>query len=293
MISVIAPVFNEERHLPQMLQSLIDQTYPDWELLILDDGSQDATPEIIEEWASTDKRIKPISLRTKFGKVAAFNATFKSSSGRYICHVGGDDVLPDNSLEVRVRALNEAPLMSVLLGKLRIVNDSGQTISHLVPRGRNGSQSSPGATYSRELADIIFPVPYQLPSEDIWLGNAAVGCAESILHTPHAVVNYRFHSGNSNPRYQKFDAVTESIHDRSLAIHLLAISTLPLRPEYRDSLRRRYEVENLRYSGDLRKIAIHPQTPLVEKLATASMAHPMLWKARQSLGTVATGWRGR
>lgn len=292
-VSVIAPVYNEQLYLSQMLESLVQQDHRDWEILLVDDGSTDDTARIIEEWSARDPRIKTVSLGEKLGKVAAFNRAFEAATGDLICHVGGDDTLPRNSLSERVRALNGAPELSVALGKLQVVDAENQPVGSPIPRGANGSQSSPGATYSRKLADLIFPVPTVLPSEDIWLGNAAVACSKKVIHMRSAVINYRIHPNNSNPRHKPFKAMSRAMSERLEAYHLLLNSSLPIGVESRRKFQMFATAEQLRYEGATLRIVSLRGLPLVDRVAIASMSNPVLWTVRQHLGVLATGWRGK
>lgn len=293
MISIIAPVFNEEDYISEMIKSILAQNHPDWELLFVDDGSTDKTADIIEHWAQKDQRIHLVSLRKKLGKVAAFNTAFAAAQGDLICHVGGDDTLPTSSLSDRAQAFRGAPALSVTLGKLQPVDHRGQKTSPPIPRGPKGSQSSPGATYSRALADLIFPIPAELPSEDIWLGNAAVACSAEIIHLQTSIINYRIHKNNSNPRHKSFEAMSEAISARLRAYDLLLLSSLPLTPEFKYQFALNVTTEQLRYRGNTIKLLTLKTLPLVERLALASMSNPLLWKARQRLGLRVTGWRGK
>ena len=293
LISILTPAFNEEVHLDQMVRSVIDQSYRAWELLLLDDGSQDATAELIEKWAVADDRIKVVSLREKHGKVGAFNLLAEHAKGDLICHVGADDLLPATSLEDRAKAFAKVTGMGVALGKFQMIDADGLVISGPMPRGEAGSQSSPGATYNRALADVIFPIPAELPSEDIWLGNAAVGCANEVIHLTEVIINYRVHGGNSNPRSKNFEKMDDAIKIRMEALKLLAESDLPLDERVREGLAERYQLELRRRSRDLVGVLTRSNSRIVDRIAIAAMTHPALWKVRQKLGARATGWRGR
>lgn len=292
-VSIITPAFNEEQFLPSMLASLQDQTHEDWEVLIVDDGSSDGTASIIEEWAGKDERVKAVSLRTKLGKVAAFNAGHAAASGHLVCHVGGDDLLPSDSLAIRVADLADAPDLAVHLGKLQMMDLEGRVISSPLPRGTKGSQSSAGATYTRELADLLFPIPESLPSEDIWLGNGAVCAAQDVRHSTDTVYLYRIHGGNSNPRHKTFEQMTESMHARARAVSMLAESTLPLDANARENLLAHARAEEYRYAREYLRLLRAPRLTWVDKAATLSMSHPVLWRLRQRAGAAASGWRGR
>lgn len=292
-VSIVTPAYNEERFLATMLASLQAQTHEDWELLLVDDGSTDNTAGLIEEWADKDARIRAVSLRAKLGKVAAFNRGYAAVTGDLVCHVGGDDLLPPNSLATRVSGLSGAPALAVHLGKLQMIDLDDRITSRPIPRGSKGSQSSAGVTYSRALADLVFPIPESLPSEDIWLGNAALALATYVRHTTETVYEYRIHGGNSNPRHKTFDQMSDAMHTRAEALSLLAASQLPFTAQARLAFEARNHAENLRYAGDRLALLRTRELSAVDRLALLFMSHPALWRLRQRLGVAVTGWRGR
>ena len=93
------PVFNEEKHVAEAIDSILSQTYSNFELIIIDDGSQDKTSEVIKKYS--DERIK-FYQPGRIGKVAAFNLAFSKSKGDFICLFAGDDILPKKSIEQRM-----------------------------------------------------------------------------------------------------------------------------------------------------------------------------------------------
>lgn len=293
MISVILPVYNEAEYIGHFLESLARQSISDWEVVVVDDGSTDNTIDIVAAWSRNDSRIRVIDPKTKLGKVEAFNRAFAASSGDFICHIGGDDVLPRRGLEHRVHSLLRSPARAVSFGKLQFIDSAGTVTGKPIPRGAFGSQSSPGATYTRPLADLIFPIPSSLPSEDIWLGNAARACSETTYHINKTITLYRRHSLNSNPRHQSFDKMNQAISERMDAYNLLLASELPIPPEFRTEFLRRIQTETFRSNGMTRPILTQAGTTIVDRLANASMSNPHLWRLRQTLGAAASGWRGR
>ena len=92
LISVIVPVYNIELYLRQCIASLINQTFKDFEIILVDDGSPDGCPEICDEYAASDSRIKVIHKKNG-GLVSARKAGLAYSSGRYVVFVDGDDWL--------------------------------------------------------------------------------------------------------------------------------------------------------------------------------------------------------
>lgn len=293
MISVILPVFNEARYIARMLESLAEQSVSNWEAVVVDDGSTDDTVDVVARCASNDSRIRLIEPGSKLGKVRAFNRAFAESRGTLICHVGGDDVLPREGLERRVSSLAGSPPLAVSFGKLQFIDSTGTSMGKPIPRGPYGSQSSPGATYTRALAELLFPIPEALPSEDIWLGNGSRACAHDVRHIDEVVTLYRRHQDNSNPRHRPFDVMTEAIARRMEAYELLIASDLPLSEGARVEFQNRTETEHLRRDGKTLTLLAQRRTAPVDRLALASMSRPSLWRVRQRLGPMASGWRRR
>ena len=94
-LSVILPIYNQEKYLAKCLDSLIDQKYDDLEMICVDDGSTDSTPAILEEYAKKDPRIRIVT-KPNGGVASARNAGLDASRGRYITFVDPDDyVHPD------------------------------------------------------------------------------------------------------------------------------------------------------------------------------------------------------
>ena len=92
MISVIIPVYNVEKYISQCLDSVCNQTYSDLEIILVDDGSTDASGEICDIYACHDKRIHVIHQENS-GAAAAKNAGLRVASGEYLSFVDSDDFL--------------------------------------------------------------------------------------------------------------------------------------------------------------------------------------------------------
>lgn len=98
MISVIVPIFKVEPYLRQCIHSLVEQTYKDFEIILVDDGSPDNCPEICDEYAQKDERIKVIH-KPNGGLVSARKAGMDCSCGEYITFVDGDDWIEKEYIE--------------------------------------------------------------------------------------------------------------------------------------------------------------------------------------------------
>ncbi len=99
MISIIVPVYNTAQYLRECIDSVIHQTFTDWELVIVDDGSTDRSPTICDEYAAADARIKVIHIENS-GQANARNIGIDASQGEYITFLDSDDKLSPLYLEI-------------------------------------------------------------------------------------------------------------------------------------------------------------------------------------------------
>ncbi|MET0466194.1 MAG: glycosyltransferase family A protein, partial [Chitinophagaceae bacterium] len=101
LVSVIMPAYNAEKHIAESIQCVIDQDYPDWELLVVDDGSSDKTATIIQHFADKDSRIKYIYQQNgRQGK--ARNNGLRHARGEYIAFLDADDLWIPDKLSIQV-----------------------------------------------------------------------------------------------------------------------------------------------------------------------------------------------
>ncbi|SCZ80177.1 glycosyltransferase family 2 protein [Pseudobutyrivibrio xylanivorans] len=98
LISVIVPVYNVESFLDQCVTSIINQTYSNFELILVDDGSKDSSGAICDEWYKKDSRIKVIH-QSNGGLSAARNSGLDQAKGDYVCFIDSDDFVKENYLE--------------------------------------------------------------------------------------------------------------------------------------------------------------------------------------------------
>lgn len=114
-VSVIMPVYNTERYVSEAIQSVIAQTFSDWELILIDDGSTDASGKICDQHASRDSRIHVIH-SDNFGVSHARNLGITHAKGNWIFFADSDDILCDNCLELLVSNSSHA---DVVIGAFR------------------------------------------------------------------------------------------------------------------------------------------------------------------------------
>ncbi|GAB78145.1 Glycosyltransferase involved in cell wall bisynthesis [Austwickia chelonae] len=295
-ISVLSPVYNEQTHLPEMLDSLKAQTHEDWEVLFVDDGSTDDTVQVIRQAAEADPRFRLVAHGEKFGKAKAFNMAFEASCGDAVVLLAGDDRLPQDSLAVR--AADIATCVPGDLGlaayKLRSFSEDAEFDGMELPRGDATSASGGVLTFTRELADLVFPIPESLPSEDIWLGFAGPALTRRYIRNPVVVLEYRIHGGNSNPRGRDFETMSASIAPRHEAWRLLLEQERFLLPaEDRVHLDALYSAEKSRRQGNVLGVLTQRGLSKAERGSLAAMSDPRLWSLRQRFYKILSGRQGR
>ncbi|HCT9179322.1 TPA: glycosyltransferase family 2 protein [Corynebacterium aurimucosum] len=107
LVSVIIPVYNVAEYVDSCLKGLLGQTYKDIEIVVIDDGSTDNTPEVCSEISRHDPRIRVINQANR-GVSAARNKGVSEARGEYVCFVDGDDIAHPKMVERLVRSLESA-----------------------------------------------------------------------------------------------------------------------------------------------------------------------------------------
>ncbi|QQR99970.1 MAG: glycosyltransferase family 2 protein [Austwickia sp.] len=295
-ISILSPVFNEEKHIEEMIESVRAQDHEDWEICFVDDGSTDATVAKIEAAAAADGRVRLVAHGEKLGKAAAFNRAYAAATGDVVTILSGDDRLPAGALAIRAAdmATCRPGERGMATYKLRSFSEDPAFDAMVLPRGDATSMSGGSLTLSRELAEAIFPIPESLPSEDIWLGCAGPALSRRHIQNPIVTWDYRIHGGNSNPRHRGFEAMSASIAPRHEAWRLLLDQDrFELPAADRATLEARYAAEQHRRRGDVVGILRTRGLPLVDRLGFAGMADPRLWALRRRFYKVLSGRQGR
>ena len=116
LVSVIVPCYNHEKYVEETIESIVNQTYENIELIVIDDGSKDASPQIIEE-LSKKYNFKFIH-RSNKGLSATLNEGIRLSQGKYISVCASDDKLKLDKIEKQVKFMEEILIMECVLEKL-------------------------------------------------------------------------------------------------------------------------------------------------------------------------------
>ena len=107
LVSIVTPSFNSEKFIAATIQSAQMQTYQNWEMIIVDDGSTDKTVSIVEDIAKNDIRIKVYKLKNNSGTGIARNVALEKAKGRYISFLDADDLWKPKKLEIEINFLKK------------------------------------------------------------------------------------------------------------------------------------------------------------------------------------------
>lgn len=124
-ISIIVPVYNKEKHLKESVEALRKQTLQDIEILLIDDGSTDASPDICDRYVKEDKRIKVIHQKNH-GVSHARNTGIQNASGAYIGFCDADD-LPDPDMYAYMLQLAKQQNADLIMIKSKVICENGKT----------------------------------------------------------------------------------------------------------------------------------------------------------------------
>lgn len=130
MISIVIPVYKVEKYLRQCVDSVLAQTYSDWELILVDDGSPDLCPQICDEYAAKDSRIKVIH-QENHGVSSARNTGIAKSSGIYLCFIDSDDEVHPDYLRILLNTIEIADADISCIGFCSNANDYNNKIKSI------------------------------------------------------------------------------------------------------------------------------------------------------------------
>lgn len=257
MISIIMPAYNEEKNIGAAIASIQQQTYTDFQLIIVNDGSTDDTAAIVQEKIMGDERIVFLS-PGKIGKVPAYNLASQYVKGDWIYFMGADDQLPPDAFK---RWMKEAKKWSstekvALRARMQILSDSPKYDGLILPKKNTVRNfSGPLTLLSKAMHRFILPIPEAYPNEDTWWSCCIEYFADYVSLIEDIVVYYRVHEGNSISRTSTFDLFNEKYHIRQIIRRdFLNRFNQELTKDQKARLQRELDLEEARYQG--RKLPI-------------------------------------
>lgn len=124
-VSVVMPVYNGDAYLAEAVESLLDQTLADFELVAVDDGSEDQSAAVLEAFRKRDRRVRPVAMDHQ-GIVAALNRGWREARAKYVAVANADDLSLPERLERQAMYLEENPQVAVVGSLIETIDESGR-----------------------------------------------------------------------------------------------------------------------------------------------------------------------
>jgi glycosyltransferase involved in cell wall biosynthesis len=205
-ISVLMPVYNAEKYLAEAVESILNQTFTDFEFLIVDDGSRDRSLKILQRYAQQDSRIRLIS-RENRGFVATLNELIAIAQGSYLARMDADDISLPDRFQQQVDFLNTHPEVVCVGGEQDWIDDAGRTLMHCTQAQDNEAVQAlaligqtpinhPSAMMRRDPVIQLGgydEAMFLAEDLDLWLKLGEIG---QLANLPATVVKYRLHANS-------------------------------------------------------------------------------------------------
>lgn len=210
-ISVLLPVYNGERYLEQAIRSVLGQSFTNFELLVLDDGSKDKSRVLAERLAAYDGRVH-VRSRSNRGLVPTLNELIGLARGRYLARMDADDIARPDRFRRQVEFLDAHPEVVCVGGAQALIDEKGRFLTTIVPPLDNASiQASvlaghgaichPSAMIrSSAMAEVggYDPTMRHCEDLDLWLRLGELG---HLANLPDVVLKYRLDPGSVSSRH--------------------------------------------------------------------------------------------
>ena len=145
-VSIIMPAYNEERYIGEAIESIRNQTYTNWELIVADDASIDNTPQMLDEYTRLDSRIKVVHMERNQGSSAALNIALANVSGDYICWLSADDRYCSGMLASSVEYLQNHPEKGAVFSRHEFIDENSLLKNAWDPYGEELPDKEPYRT---------------------------------------------------------------------------------------------------------------------------------------------------
>ena len=162
LVSIIALSYNHAAYIEEALQSIVNQTYPNIEVIVVDDASSDESQAVIRKFTHPYPKIQFIALKENIGNCKAFNLAYKLSKGKYIVDFALDDVLLPDRIEKQVAVFERLPAdYGVVFSDVAFINLEGKRISAQYKRDDEGAllEKVPDGDVYEELLERYFISP--------------------------------------------------------------------------------------------------------------------------------------
>lgn len=179
LVTVVIPIFNVEKHLDRCMESVVNQTYPNLEIIMVDDGSTDTCPQKCEEWAKRDDRIKVVH-KENAGLGMARNTGIEHASGEYICFFDSDDYISLDLIEKTLSFAKSEHSEIVIFG-FHKVDPAGHIQKSIIPNTKKHRYTGE-EVQNVFLPDLIGPDLHTGERTDLWMSACACLYSMELIH---------------------------------------------------------------------------------------------------------------
>jgi len=203
LVSIITPSYKSERFISECIESVLSQTYREWEMIIVDDCSPDNSNEIVKEYMKNESRIKLIKLEDNSGPAIARNRAIKEAKGRYIAFLDADDIWMKDKLEKQIGFMQENEIAFSFTEYIKI-DEHSNVISDIIERPQKVSYTMmlksnyiPCLTvvYDTQILSKVY-MPLILKRQDYALWLKLLKKIDYAYCYKEALAKYRFYSGS-------------------------------------------------------------------------------------------------
>lgn len=210
LISVLMPAYNAEKYIFEAINSIINQTYNNWELIIVDDASTDRTNEIINSF--TDPRIKVFKNSQNMGIAFSTNRCIKESSGEYFALMDDDDIAISYRFEKTLAFLENNPQIDIVGGAAIAIGEDGSCFKNMEPPRLNPKMIKAYLLFKDcMLNGTVLMRRSVVYDNNIWYKDACFGMQDymffveaskkvEMANLPEVVLKYRYHSNRETSK---------------------------------------------------------------------------------------------
>lgn len=209
LVSVAMATYNGEKYIHQQIDSILAQSYQNFEIIIHDDCSNDQTVAIIQEYIKKDRRIKFKRNDANLGFAKNFESIIAECNGEYIAFCDQDDIWTEDHLEVLFELIKDN---NVSCGNAILIDENGSFLGFTMQNVTGMSENIPKERLKyrlfydnfaqgtammarRDFCMKYLPVPHEIKYHDYWLALIA-SLSNSVVYTNKIVLNYRQHGNN-------------------------------------------------------------------------------------------------
>ncbi|HKZ63072.1 MAG TPA: glycosyltransferase [Thermoplasmata archaeon] len=279
-VSAIIPVYNQERYLGSAIDSVLGQSFRDTEVLVVDDGSTDRTPEIIAAYGSRVRRFR----KPNGGGASALNLGIREARGTWIAWLSSDDLWEPTKLERQVAAVRSQPDAAFSYTDAYVIDSDGRIVERQYlpnPKGRRARMlllargcfiNGIGVLIRKDVFEAVglFDEADRLTYDyDLWF---RIAPRYEFLHVPEPLVRYRVHPGQASKNLAAMERSRKRVISRALRRYGSVYGTLALALRLRDALvdlpwhvsprgRRATVWSRVMAAGDSLKALVNPGSP--------------------------------